>query len=139
MWCPYQQGLIDEIKDIQRRFCRLFRDLRQLDYKNRLNKLKLLKLSSRRLRYKLIFVYKMLNGLVNLDFEEYFSFSVRNPCRTNPYAIIAKRTKTSTKYNVFTSDVVKHWNKLTYFEVSAPTLNDFQHRLTNYFRINDIW
>jgi hypothetical protein len=62
LWNPYHVYATKHIERIQRRFTKAFRDIRLLPYRERLKLLGLFSLSARRLRYRLIFIFKMFKG-----------------------------------------------------------------------------
>ena len=101
IWCPYQQGLINEIENVQRRFTRLFSNFRSLPYRDRLKSLNLLSLSSRRLRYKLIFVYKMLHNRVDLDVQSFFVFASDSRTRGNSLKFMSQFARSSVFLHFF--------------------------------------
>jgi len=53
-WCPYQKGDIEHLEKVQRRATRLVKGYRKLSYEERLRKLGLTTLQTRRLRVDLI-------------------------------------------------------------------------------------
>ena len=62
------------IKKVQRRFTKRLRGCKNLTYTDRLIKLALPSLELRRLHLDLIFCYKMVFGLIKLNFSDFFSF-----------------------------------------------------------------
>ena len=75
IWCPYRKNMLNRVEAVQKRFCKFFRCTSNLDYRNKLNKLDLLSLEARRLRYKLIFLYKIIRGIVKLPSKDFVKFS----------------------------------------------------------------
>ena len=65
------------VEDIQRQFTRRIAGLQDLDYWERLTKLKLLSLQRRRERYMIIHVWKILNHLAPNDIKMEFTHSKR--------------------------------------------------------------
>ena len=64
LWSPVQKGDIQRIEMVQRCFIRNIPDIRRLSYWEQLKYLKLYSLQRRRERYKIIYVWKILEGLV---------------------------------------------------------------------------
>ena len=62
LWNPAKITDIQTIENVQKQFTRRIHGLKDLDYWERLQKLKLLSLQRRRERYSIIHVWKMLNG-----------------------------------------------------------------------------
>ncbi|CAF0878576.1 unnamed protein product [Brachionus calyciflorus] len=72
-WCPYFEKDIAELKKVPRRAT-----IRNLEYLQRLDKLGLSDLKTRRLRGDLIQMYKLLNGMKNVNFVNDINFKFRN-------------------------------------------------------------
>ena len=64
LWSPTKVGQIQEIEDIQKSFTRKIWTTNRGDYWQRLNTLKLYSLQRRRERYRIIYTWKILEGLV---------------------------------------------------------------------------
>jgi hypothetical protein len=140
LWCPYRQFLSDRIERIQRRFTRFFPDLRYLPYRERLCKLNLLSLFARRLRYKLIFMYKVVNGLTILNSADFFVPSSSSfVLRGNSMKFIPPSSSKDCRRYFFTVDAVFHWNRLSTDEVQVGNVTTFKNSITSYFCRNDIW
>ena len=63
LWSPTKVGQIQEIEDIQKSFTRKIWHVNRGDYWERLNSFKLYSLQRRRERYRIIYVWKILEGL----------------------------------------------------------------------------
>ena len=61
VWAPYKKGIIDQIESVQKRATKQIPALRNLSYKERLQKLKLPTLAYRRIRGDLIEAYKIVH------------------------------------------------------------------------------
>jgi len=72
VWSPYTLTDISKIELVQRSFTKRLPGLSNLPYTKRLEVLEIDSLEIRRLRYDLVFVYKMPFGLVDLKFSDYF-------------------------------------------------------------------
>ena len=139
IWNPCRISLSDMVESVQRRFTRLFPDLSSLPYRERLCKLNLLSLNARRLRYQLIFLYKILNNLVDVNPSDYFSFPVRASTRGNPLKLLPSTSTKDCRRHFFSIDIVFHWNRMTHQEVSVNNVNDFKRSVLCYFLRSDIW
>ena len=64
LWSPVDKGQIRQIEAIQRRFTSKLSGLETLDYWKRLEVLNLYSLERRRERCLIIYVYKIINGIV---------------------------------------------------------------------------
>jgi ribonuclease P/MRP protein subunit RPP40 len=72
-WRPYLKKDIELIEGVQRRATKLIKSLKDETYENRLKKLHLTSMETRRLRGDLIEVFKMFKGMDNLDVHIFFS------------------------------------------------------------------
>ena len=66
LWCPVKKGAILQLEEVQRSFIRKirFENSFDLDYWQRLQCLNLYSLQRRRERYRIIYVWKVIEGLV---------------------------------------------------------------------------
>ena len=64
LWCPSKTGLIQEIEDIQKSFTRKIHSLKRGDYWERLDTYNLYSLQRRRERYRILYVWKILQNIV---------------------------------------------------------------------------
>ena len=63
---------MDKLEQVQKRTTKMIPGIRLLFYQYRLARLNLSSLQRRRLRYDIVEVYKMLNGLNKIDVENLF-------------------------------------------------------------------
>ena len=64
LWSPSKTGQIQEIEDIQKSFTRKIHSANRGNYWDRLNSLKLYSLQRRRERYRILYVWKILQNIV---------------------------------------------------------------------------
>jgi ribonuclease P/MRP protein subunit RPP40 len=74
-WRPYLKKDIELIEGVQRRATKLIKSLKDETYENRLKKLHLTSMETRRLRGDLIEVFKMFKGMDNLDVHKFFQLT----------------------------------------------------------------
>ena len=72
---------IELVEKVQRRFTKRLRGLRNLSYCDRLTKLGLCTLEQRRLHLDLLYCYKIVFGLVNVNFDDFFALSTNTNTR----------------------------------------------------------
>ena len=72
VWSPYSVGQVTKIEAVQRRFTKRLLCCCGLQYSERLTKLGVDSLELRRLRFDLIFVYKILFGMIETDVSALF-------------------------------------------------------------------
>ena len=79
-WCPYLEKDMNEIEKTQRRATKLIPKLHDLEYSHRLARLKLTDLKTRRARGDLIQMYKLVNEieLVNFNNGINYSYNIKN-------------------------------------------------------------
>ena len=64
LWCPSKRGEIQLLEEVQKSFTRKIRNRKNEDYWARLSSLHLYSLERRRERYRIIYVWKILEGMV---------------------------------------------------------------------------
>ena len=139
LWCPYHRYLINDIESVQRRFSKFFCHIRCLPYRERLSSLNLLSLSARRIRYKLIYMYKILNNHVDIDPDSFFSFARNDKTRGNKCKLKIQFANTNNWSNFFVNHVVKYWNKLSDDEIFVTNINAFKKSCELLFLREGIW
>ena len=92
LWCPSKVGEIQQLEEIQKAFTRKIRSPTRNDYWERLQKLHLYSLERRRERYCIIYVWKMLEGLVP-------NLTGRSQIVEKKYAPLRKNMRCSTSCN----------------------------------------
>ena len=102
LWSPQKLGLIRELEDVQRAFTRKIAGVEHMEYGDRLKKLNLYSLERRRDRYRVIYVWRIINGWSpNLDDDRHkisTSFSARRglECRIPAMSQTSQSLKTIT-------------------------------------------
>ena len=76
VWSPNQCTLIDKLESIQRNFIKKLFSLEHLTYIDRLRVLNADTLEIRQLKVDLLFYYKILHKLVDLEEVDFFSFMI---------------------------------------------------------------
>ena len=137
-WSPHLKGDIDEIEKVQRNFtsklCKRF-NIKYTDYNDRLRILNLDSLKIRRDKNDLYMLYKIINGLVDIDPSQLFTFSnfQGHNLRRHNFHIERKSIASSpTRRSFFSYRVIKQWNALPKTSVNAPTPTMFKNSLTSW-------
>ena len=139
LWSPYHQYLINCVEKVQKRFCRFFKSLDGFDYRSKLAKLNLLSLQARRLRYKLIFLFKLFHCQNNLRADDFFLPSLRTVSHFPHCKLLVPLSKRAFRSNFFTVDVVKHWNNLSSAERNVDNIPEFKMSISSYSKRCGIW
>lgn len=103
-----------------------------MSYVDRLAVLRLESLELRRIKADLIFLYKIIHGLADIDCLDYFSFN-NNYVRTGGHQIkiTVQDSRTYIRKNFFINRVIPIRNSLDYNVVSSSSLNVFMASLMN--------
>ena len=130
-WSPFYRKDIIEMEKVQRRMTKLVPELRDLPYEERCRQLELTTLEKRRERGDLIEAYKIINGMENIEREDFFTFK-RTCTRTNTMKLDKRgHWRTQIRANAFSVRVVNTWNSLPEDVVTAPSVSCFKRRLDN--------
>ena len=134
-WSPYLRSDIQEMESVQRKFTRNICQRANLtfsNYEERLLKLKLESLESRRIKRDLILLYKIIHNIVDVDAKNFFMFSSLGGYNLRRHQLHINRkpkTKTLRRENFFTYRVIKFWNDLPEEIVMSQTLAIFKTKL----------
>ena len=96
------------------------RVIANLTYKERLEKLRLESLERRRLCFDLIFVYKILFGLTELNASDFCVIRTGSITRGHPYRLVKPRCSINLRRDFFSIRVINPWNS------SPATAQDFK-------------
>jgi len=97
-----------------------------LSYNERLRRLSLPSLELRRLYLDLVFCYKVVFGLVSINFDDYFEVRSVLGTRSHAYKSFKPQCTASIRSNFFAERVINIWNSLP-VTVNFSTLKSF-HR-----------
>ena len=81
------------------------------------------------MRGDLIEVYKLLNGLYNVDLNKYITLNKESRTRGHKFKLEKQTARKEVRAHFFTCRVVDQWNYLLESVVTAPSLNTFKNRL----------
>lgn len=156
IWDPYLQQDADKLERVQRQAARFITQ----DYKTRetgcithmLKTLELDTLKTRRKNQKLVFLYKVVEGLIPAILPEDFLTSCKTSrrikpkkfydcettnvvdklARNNSKCFVIPNSKTAQFKNSYFVDTLIIWNQLEDSVVSAPSLESFRTALTKF-------
>ena len=140
VWCPRLSKHIEMIENVQRRATKLVPGLKDLEYEDRLKKLKLPTLAYRRLRGDLIEVYKIMTGKYDSEVCEGLIVRREDERSTgHPHKIFKERPNRDIRKYGFPHRVVDVWNRMRMGGVvKAETVKDFEFRLDSLLSNNDL-
>ena len=142
IWNPHLKKDIKKIERVQRRATKQIPELKNMSYKERLNKLKLPTLVYRRMRGDMIEVYKILTGKYDPQVSDFLPLhrdtTANNRTRGHPLKLAKRKFSLDVCKYSFSRRVEKMWNNLPNVVISAPSTNAFENRLDKYWSKLDI-
>lgn len=132
VWYPSSKKNIQLIENIQRRATRIVPELKRVSYQERLKSLNLPTLLYRRQRYDLIQIFKIVNGLEDIDSERFFQFN-DNITRGHLFRISKPSVKKSLRLNTFPIRSIDNWNNLSEDIVLSNSVTTFKTKLDKYW------
>jgi len=129
VWSPYKKKDINSIENVQRRATRMLPQMKNLEYEERLRKLKLHTLKYRGMRGDMIETFKIITGIYDKRvIKDMFRLSKSTTTRGNTYKL-ENSARDLRKYS-FTNIVVDLWNySLPDTIVTSKTIHQFENRL----------
>ena len=127
VYSPHFLYLIDLIENVQRNFTKRLSGLSNMSYAERLIVCNLEPLELRRIRTDMLFVYKLLNGIIKCNLIEYVKISDNmHNTRGNSKKLEKPYAKLLIRNNHFVVRCVNNWNSLTSDIVCAKSYNLFR-------------
>ena len=136
-WRPHLQKDKDVLERVQRRASRMIEECKGMGYEERLRVLKLTTLETRRRRADLVELFKIMNGLVNVDERVYVERSrVIGTIKTRGHTgkLFKKRVETDIAKYSFGNRVVDDWNRLPNSVVSSGSVGSFKGGVDKWLR-----
>ena len=90
-----------KVESVQRSFTKRHPGLNNLTYAQRLCVLGIESLELRRLRNDMVFVYRMLVGLVDMNFDEHFTMRVDCATRGHEYKLFVNNSRLNIRKHFF--------------------------------------
>ena len=128
VWNPYQSGDIKTLEQVQRRVTRACPSIAHLTYDDRLIALNLPSLLYRRRCMDMIMMYKILNGLDGLPFDDLFSFH-QLTTRSNGYKLYKHFCHLNCRKHFFSQRVINDWNSLPRDIIESQNIWTFKSKL----------
>ena len=134
VWNPFTVRNKCKLEKVQRRMCRMIVGMKDLSYLEQLRALDIFSLSARRIRYQLIFVYKLRHNLIDLDVNDFFSFRVSSQLRGHDSQLYHDYAFHNYRLRFFTHFVGTYWNKLSQDVINSCSIAQFKKKLTPFLR-----
>ena len=129
IWSPQNVHDIEEIERVQRRFTKRLPGLKTYSYATRLNQLKIPSLELRRLHVDLITCYKIVSGLVDVNFDDFFQHSTAVTTRGHPFKLFKCHSDVNVRKSFFSQRIINVWNSLSSDTVDFGTLRSFKRTI----------
>ena len=129
IWGPFYQGDKDSLESVQRRATKLIDGFQDKSYSERLRLLELPSLGYRRKRGDMIWMFKIMNGIVRIDASNLFERAKRPSPRFHAQTVFKRHATKSARSNSFSQRCINDWNNLPNFVIESPNLNTFKNRL----------
>ena len=131
VWNPSYLMDIDKLEQVQRRFTKRLPGLSNFSYSERLRLLKIDSLECRRIRADLIFVYKLLHNLIDINYTNFFELKTSRT-RGHRLSLVKPNFKKDVFKHSFAVRVVDWWNSLPENIANAPSLPIFRRLISTH-------
>lgn len=128
IWSPYLISDINLVEKVQRSFTKRLPGMAALSYLQRLSRLQLESLESRRIFNDLVLFHKIVHGLVDVDVHEFVTFNANNT-RGHSLKVNIQYSRINFRKNYFINRTSPIWNGLPRNVVEASSSNLFKTRL----------
>ena len=135
-WAPYTQHDIDALESVQMKAVYMVSGLRSVSYLDRLKELKMTTLKTRRKRFDLIEVFKIMNQLDDVRSSHWFDRvqdnavgSVITRLRADPNNLVTKQCRHENRKKFFSCRVIEDWNGLPTTIKNSVSLKVFKENL----------
>ena len=130
-WSPWTQADIETIEKIQKKAVNMISGLHGINYDEKLKELKLTSLETRRKRFDMIQVYKILHKVDNVEESTWFTRTGLSHNRVtrqavDPFNLIKQHTRSDIYSNFFANRVIDHWNALPLDVKNAKSVKHFK-------------
>ena len=136
VWSPYTSRNNDKLERIQRRGTKFILGQNDISYEDRLKCLNMLSLEKRRYFFDVVFLYKALNGYLNIELTPLLNFySQADPYKlrhVDDYSSKLNYARTTKFKNSYFNRIVEMWNSLPLEIRLAPNLEAFKSNVKKF-------
>jgi hypothetical protein len=129
VWNPSSAGLTQDIERVQRRFTKRLRGLRALAYDDRLSRLNLVSLETRRRHADLLMMFKVLNGHIEITSRSIGLALSQAFTRGSGVNLSIQRARNNATAQCFRFRVGKRWNSLPLYLKAAKSVGTFKRHI----------
>ena len=129
VWNPFLKRQSIQIERVQRRASKLVPECKEMTYDERLRYLKIYSLKGRRIRGDLIQMYKIFQGLDEVNKDKLLPMAVYRSTRNQDFKLRRRYSRTDIRKHTFTNRTVEEWNVLPAEVKNASSLNVFKNRI----------
>ena len=129
VWSPYYRHDLDMLESVQRRATRLIPGFSRLEYRDRLKKLDMFSVRRRYLRGDMIQVYKMFEGIDDININDFFEIAIDSSTRGHNRKLKTKYSRLDCRKYSFSLRVVDLWNRLGSDTVNSKSISAFKCHL----------
>ena len=133
IWGPFYQKDVQAVEAIQRRATKLVNQLRDKPYSQRLEELKIPSLAYRRKRGDMIQMFKIMNNLVRIDKNNFFTSGSERQTRGHPQKVFKEHATKRQRFYSFSQRIVNDWNSLPPEVIKATSIHAFKNRLDDHW------
>ena len=120
---------INTLESVQRKFTKRVPGMFEKSYGERRATLGLKTLENRRLRNDLVMCFRVLNGLIDVDFHDFFDFNRGRHLRGHCQKLVVPKFRKNCRKFDFACRVINSWNSLPEEVIESPTLPCFKRKL----------
>jgi len=128
IWNPHYIKDIKLVEGVQRRATKLVWGMDNLHYEERLKRLGLMQLDTRRVRSDLLETFKITNGYYDITSDTFFKSDDAGR-RGHNKKLFKRRSRLDIRKYVFANRIVDKWNALPDRCMECTTLNDFKSKI----------
>ena len=130
LWNPYLKKDIDLLEEFQCRATNMILGYKHYCYKDRIALCQLSTLEGRRLRGDLIQAFKLLKGLDQINYNNFFVLDVNTSRRGHTLKVVKPRVRLDIRLHNFSHRVVNCWNNLPVEIIECQSINNFKYKLS---------